>query len=58
MNTYRTHAQLSAAIRSHALARAQLKSGHLSSIGRLVLRCRTFYADLRIRELVARLHAR
>lgn len=58
MNTYRTHAQLSAAIRTHALVHAKLRSDRLSPIGRLVCHFRAFYTDLRIRKLVERLHTK
>ena len=58
MNINRTHAQLSAAIREHALVNAKLNSSRLSLIGGLVCRFRAFYTALRIRELVERLHAK
>ncbi|MCA9181476.1 MAG: hypothetical protein KDA51_08480 [Planctomycetales bacterium] len=58
MNTYRTHAQLSEAIRVHAVVHAKLRSNHLSLIGKLVCRFHAFYTELRIRELVDRLHAK
>ncbi len=58
MNTYRIHAQLSAAIRAHALVHAKLRSPGLTRLTRLVCHFRAFYTDLRIRKLVERLHTK
>ena len=58
MNTYRTHAQLSEAIRAHAVVHAKLRATRLSLIGKLVCRFHAFCTELRIRELVERLHSK
>lgn len=58
MNTYRTHAQLSAAIHAHALVHAKLRSDRLSPIGRLVCHFRAIYTEFRIRKLIERLHTK
>ncbi len=56
MNTYRTHAQLSAAIRSQAQIREELESHSTSSLGRLLCLCRWLYSNYRVRKLIERLH--
>ncbi len=56
MNTYRTHARLSTAIRSQAQIRLELESKSTSSLGRLLCLCRWLYANYRVRKLTERLH--